>query len=62
MTVQLVYLTDGVFLYRVARLFVDGADVTVELEDCYRLDVVEVSMSDLRARGLRLVTPGGVES
>jgi hypothetical protein len=29
----------------------------VELEDCYRLDVVEVPVSDLRAGRLRVVTP-----
>jgi hypothetical protein len=36
-----VYLTDEVFLYRV----VSGADETVELEDCYWLDVVRVPAS-----------------
>jgi hypothetical protein len=29
----------------------------VELEDCYWLDVVEVPVSDLRARALRIVAP-----
>ena len=46
------YLTDEVFLYRV----VGGVDETVELEDCYGLDVVRVPVSDLRARRLRVVT------
>jgi hypothetical protein len=46
-----VYLTDEVFLYRVAGV---GAG-TVELEDCYRLDLVRVPLLDVRARGLRVV-------
>ncbi len=51
------YLTDEVFLYRVAGLVGSGADEAVELEDCYGLDVVKVSAADLRARWLRVVTP-----
>jgi hypothetical protein len=47
------YLTDGAFLYRVIG-FVDGI---VELEDCYRLDVVQVPAHDLHQRRLRVVTP-----
>lgn len=50
------YLTDEVFLYRVVRLVAVGRDRMVELEDCYRLDVVRVPLRDLR-RQLRLVTP-----
>jgi hypothetical protein len=57
MRVALMYLTDGVFLYRIAGFFLNGPDPTVELEDCYGLDVVKVSTRDLRARRLRLVTP-----
>ena len=57
MTVRLMYLTDGVFLFRVARLVVNEMEVTVELEDCYGLDVVQVPLRELRARRLRLVTP-----
>jgi hypothetical protein len=49
-----VYLTDGVFLYRVVRFVAGGV---VELEDCYGLDVVQVEVADLHARGLRPVTP-----
>ena len=52
-----VYLTDEVFLYRLAGSMPRGTAEAVELEDCYALDVVEVSLSDLRARGLRIVTP-----
>jgi len=48
-----VYLTDGVFLFRVAG----EADGIVELEDCYRLDRVLVPMPALRARRLRIVMP-----
>jgi hypothetical protein len=52
-----VYLTDGVFLYRLVGLARSGAGQIVELEDCYLLDVVRVSITNLRARGLRVVTP-----
>jgi hypothetical protein len=51
------YLTDEVFLYRVAGWTVRGTDDVVELEDCYRLDVVEVPVRNVRARRLRVVTP-----
>ena len=50
------YLTNGVFLYRVVGVVAGDAEELVDLEDCYRLDVVRVSVSDLRARGLRVVT------
>jgi hypothetical protein len=56
-----VYLTDEVFLYRVVGLAASGLAETVELEDCYRLDVVQVPVRDLRARRLRVVTPAPVE-
>jgi hypothetical protein len=52
-----VYLTDEVFLYRLVELVAVQQDDVVELEDCYLLDVVHVLVSDLRARGLRVVTP-----
>jgi hypothetical protein len=52
-----VYLTDEVFLYRVAGWTVSGADEIVELEDCYQLDVVAVPMRNLLPRRLRVVTP-----
>ena len=55
-----VYLTNGVFLYRVVGL-VDGVPELVELEDCYWLDVVPVPVRDLRARRLRVVTPAPAE-
>jgi hypothetical protein len=52
-----IYLTNGVFLYRLLG-FVGGAtDDTVELEDCYRLDVVRVSFTELCGRQLRVVVP-----
>ncbi len=52
-----VYLTDEVFLYRVAGLEGSSAGEVVELEDCYGLDVVKVSAADLHARRLRVVRP-----
>jgi hypothetical protein len=51
-----VYLTDEVFLYRVVGSIGSGVDPAVELEDCFRLDVVRVAVSDLRSRRLRVVT------
>jgi hypothetical protein len=51
------YLTDETFLYRVIGLTASADGGTVELEDCYRLDVVEVGVRELQARGLRPVTP-----
>ena len=59
-----VYLTDGVFLYRVVHLLETGTGEVVDLEDCYWLDVVRVPVNDLRARRLRVVTPtpGGTSS
>jgi hypothetical protein len=57
------YLTDEVFLYRVDDVLTAGAEQMAALEDCCSLDVVRVSMADLRARRLRVVTPahGGVQ-
>jgi len=52
-----VYLTNEVFLYRVVGVHASGGDEEFELEDCYGLDVVRVPARDLRARGLRVVTP-----
>ena len=54
-----VYLTDEIFLYRVAGSAGLGAALTIELEDCFGLDIVRVSADVLRARGLRVVTPAG---
>lgn len=51
------YLTDGVFLYRVVDVVVTESGEMADIEDCYRLDVVRVPMCDLRARGLRVVRP-----
>lgn len=51
-----VYLTDGVFLYRVVG-DAHVADHAVELEDCYLLDTVRIAVSDLRRAGLRVVVP-----
>jgi hypothetical protein len=50
------YLTNGVFLYRVVGVVSGDVEEMVDLEDCYRLDVARVRVSDLRARGLRVVT------
>jgi hypothetical protein len=55
------YLTDGVFLYRVVRVVGSGRGEMVELEDCYLLDVVLVPIGEVRARRLRVVTPAPVE-
>jgi hypothetical protein len=52
-----VYLTDEVFLFRVAGLTGSPGWELVELEDCYGLDVVSVPMASLGARRLRIVTP-----
>ena len=51
------YLTDEVFLYRVIPPVGDDAEETVELEDCYRLDVVRVRLAEVSARELRVVKP-----
>ena len=51
------YLTNGAFLYRVVRLVAGTSDTVVELEDCYGLDVVRVAVTELDARGLRVVIP-----
>lgn len=57
------YLTNQAFLYRVVGTAGSGADRVVELEDCYGLDTVMVSATDLDARRLRIVTPAqGVTS
>ena len=56
-----VYLTDEVFLYRVVGAVASAAGEIVELEDCYRLDVVRVPVQDLRARRLRVVRPAPVQ-
>lgn len=51
------YLTDEVFLYRVVSIERDGLDEIAELEDCFGLDIVRVSVRELTARRLRVVTP-----
>ena len=53
------YLTDEIFLYRVTGSAGLGPALTLELEDCFGLDVVRVSADALLARGLRVVTPAG---
>jgi hypothetical protein len=57
-----VYLTNGVFLYRVVRPGEGEPDAIVELEDCYGLDVVRVPVTQLSARRLRVVTPSQVST
>jgi hypothetical protein len=51
------YLTDEVFLYRVVGFAESGPREMVEVEDCYRLDVVRAPLRDLQLRRLRVVTP-----
>ncbi len=55
------YLTDGVSLYRVVGPVTSVVDQQVELEDCYRLEVVRVPLSELRERQLRVVKPAPLE-
>ena len=55
------YLTDEVFLYRVAGVVASGVSEMIELEDCYGLDIVCIPLRDLRARRLRVVRPAAVE-
>jgi len=56
------YLTNGVFLYRVVGMAGSATDDMVALEDCYGLDVVLVPIQDVRARRLRVVTPARIVS
>ncbi len=56
------YLTNGVFLYRVVGVTGNGMGEMVALEDCYWLDVVLVPVRDVRARRLRVVTPAPAEN
>lgn len=57
-----VYLTNGVFLYRVVGVCAEAGGDTVELEDCYWLDVVSVPLAELNGRPLRVVVPALVEA
>lgn len=52
-----VYLTDEVFLYRLISGSCLPRDGSVELEDCFQLDVVRVPLQELRQRSLRVVMP-----
>jgi hypothetical protein len=52
-----VYLTNGAFLYRVIRGGATSEGELVELEDCYGLDVISISLRELHARRLRVVVP-----
>jgi len=51
------YLTDGIFLFRVVDRLVTEAGHVADLEDCYGLDVVRVPVHELQERWLRVVTP-----
>jgi hypothetical protein len=51
------YLTNGVFLYRVVDVVLTESGEMADIEDCYRLDIVRVPMRDLLVRGLRVVRP-----
>ncbi|HUA45616.1 MAG TPA: hypothetical protein VMA77_10335 [Solirubrobacteraceae bacterium] len=52
------YLTNGVFLYRVVDVVLTESGEMADVEDCYGLDIVRIPMCDLVARRLRVVTPG----
>jgi len=52
-----VYLTNGVFLYRVVDVVLTESGEMAEIEDCYWLDIVRIPMCDLLASELRVVTP-----
>jgi len=54
------YLTNEVFLYRVVGFSETAGGEVVELEDCYRLDVVRVPVTAVGSRRLRLVTPAPI--
>jgi hypothetical protein len=56
-----VYLTDEVFLYRVAGVAPGEGEEMVELEDCYQLDLLRVPLTALRARRFRVVIPASPE-
>jgi len=55
------YLTDEVFLYRLVELVATPQEDVVRLEDCYLLDVVEIPISHVRKRRLRVVIPMRVD-
>jgi hypothetical protein len=46
------YLTDGVFLYRVVDVVATDSGELADIEDCYWLDVVRVPMYEVIARRL----------
>ena len=51
------YLTDGVNLYR----FVAEIGSLIALEDCWTLEVLLLTIGDLRTGRLRAVVPAGAE-
>ena len=55
------YLTDGVNLYRFVGAIASGTGEMVGLENCRSLDVMLLSIGELRARRLRAVIPAGGE-
>jgi len=55
------YLTDGVDLYRFVGGIAGGTGEMVGLEDCRSLEVVLLSIEELRGRRLRAVTPASGE-
>jgi hypothetical protein len=57
-----IYVTNGVFLYRITGPFEHEDDWLVDVEDCYSLDVVRVPVADVIARKLRVVIPGRSET
>jgi hypothetical protein len=52
-----VYLTNGVFLYRVVDIVVTESGQMADIEDCYGLDIVRMPMRAVLAGRLRLVKP-----
>ena len=52
-----VYLTNGVFLYRLVHVAETESGEMVDIEDCYGLEVVRVPWCDLLVHRLRVVTP-----
>ncbi len=51
------YLTDGVNLYRFVGEIRGGIEHLIALEDCWTLEVLLLTIDDLRASRLRTVVP-----
>jgi len=55
------YVTNGVFLYRVVGMAASDVGQMVELEDCYALDIVRVPIHHFQTGRLRVVTAAPVQ-